>query len=198
MHKGIEDDLFMHIFNSEWIAQNQALTELIAAVIPTYFMAGVDEGKQTIGVSIDFDLLNPNVQQFLDNYTASEVTMIDATTRSDIKRIIDKAIHEGKGVDEVAREISNQYKMFGKVRPKLIAHNEIAQVHSQAEMLYYRESGVVDGKSWLTANDGKVSQGCMANQDQGVIPLNKKFQSGHDAPPRHPRCRCVSIPEVAQ
>lgn len=189
--------MFNHIFGTEWKEQTTALYELIASTIPSYFMAGVSEAQQTLGVSIDYDLLNPNVQQFLDEYTASEVKLIDETTRASIKNIIDAGVVDGLGVDEVAKQISDQYTMFGRVRSKLIAHNEIAQVHSQAEMLSYKESGVVESKYWWSAHDDKVSRGCLANQAQGSIPLNKEFQSGHQAPPRHPRCRCVVIPEVA-
>ena len=150
------------------------------------------------GLEIDFGLLNPAVQEFLTSYTASEVTLIDTTTRSQIKNIIDEGVKLGKGIDEIAKDINNQYTMFSRTRSKLIAHNEVAQVHSQAEMLFYEESEVVDEKSWWSANDDKVSQGCMNNQAQGNIDFDKNFQSGHQTTPRHPRCRCVLIPQVAE
>jgi len=196
--KGLEDDLYNAIFgDSDWEEQVKKLETLVSVSVPNFFNAGKNEAETTLQMGIDLDLLNPKIRTVLDKYTASEVTQIDETTRSTIKRIIDQAVENGKGVPETAREINDQFTMFGKVRSKLIAHNEIAQVYSQAEMMSYRESGVVKGKKWWTANDDKVSQGCYDNQQQGVIPLGKSFQSGHDAPPRHPRCRCVVIPEVA-
>lgn len=194
--KGLGDDIYSTIFG-DWDDQIVALTKIIATAIPVFFKGGKEEAENTLNIGVDLDLLNPKVKAVLEAYTASEVTKIDETTRSQIKRIIDQAIEAGKGVPEVAREINNQFTMFGKVRSQLIAHNEIAEVYSQAEMMSYRESGVVKGKKWYTAGDDKVSQGCYDNEKQGVIGINKQFQSGHDAPPRHPRCRCVVIPEVA-
>jgi hypothetical protein len=53
------------------------------------------------------------------------------------------------------------------------------------------QSGVVVGKSWLTAGDDRVDEDCMAAETDGVIPLNASFSNGDSAPPDHPNCRCV-------
>ena len=32
------------------------------------------------------------------------------------------------------------------------------------------------------------------NEEQGTIPVDQEFQSGHMHPLGHPRCRCVLVP----
>src|SRR5208282_2235305 len=48
----------------------------------------------------------------------------------------------------------------------------------------------VSGKRWVTVGDDAVEEICLANEDQGVIDLDEDFDSGDDAPPAHPNCRC--------
>ena len=45
-------------------------------------------------------------------------------------------------------------------------------------------------KTWITAGDDRVSDGCQANEADGAVPIKDTFSSGDDMPPRHPRCRC--------
>ena len=48
-------------------------------------------------------------------------------------------------------------------------------------------------KEWTTAEDDLVSEDCEANGDQGPIGIDEAFDSGDDAPPAHPQCRCVLV-----
>ena len=60
-----------------------------------------------------------------------------------------------------------------------------------------QDAGLQVYKSWLTADDDRVDEDiCRANEAQGPIPLEDKFQSGHMAPLGHPRCRCALVPHV--
>jgi hypothetical protein len=49
-------------------------------------------------------------------------------------------------------------------------------------------------KSWLTVNDDHVDvEDCLTNQEQGWIPIEDTFQSGHMQPLAHPYCRCTAL-----
>jgi hypothetical protein len=46
-------------------------------------------------------------------------------------------------------------------------------------------------KRWVTVGDDRVCPLCHGNEAQGGIPIEQAFQSGHQYPTAHPRCRCV-------
>ena len=51
-------------------------------------------------------------------------------------------------------------------------------------------------KQWLTAGDERVDPECALNEEQGPVPLESPFASGHYAPITHPNCRCILQPVV--
>ncbi|KKL89940.1 hypothetical protein LCGC14_1909680, partial [marine sediment metagenome] len=52
----------------------------------------------------------------------------------------------------------------------------------------------INGKEWVTVGDSDVSEECLANEGQGVIPVGQTFSGGTAAPPQHPDCRCTVAP----
>lgn len=72
------------------------------------------------------------------------------------------------------------------------------RAHSQGALIGYEQAaanGVKVMKGWSTSGDNPC-QDCQDNEDEGSIPLGQDFQSGDDAPPAHPNCRCVIVPVV--
>ncbi len=67
------------------------------------------------------------------------------------------------------------------------------RAHGQGQLAAFRQSGVVERKGWSTSEDGDVCEDCTANEDEGDIALEDDFQSGDDAPPAHPNCRCALV-----
>lgn len=121
---------------------------------------------------------------------------ITDSTRHEIRSIITEAIDPGLDPDEL-REKLQESVAFSEDRADLVARTELARAHNEGNLIGMKESQEVVGdfkKKWLTAGDDRVSPGCRKNQEQGAIPLDAAFQSGDDAPPAHPRCRCVLVP----
>ena len=83
----------------------------------------------------------------------------------------------------------------------LIARTETQMASNAGALAGYKASGVVESTQWLTAEDDLVEEECLANgaagpNGDGVLPLGDVYPSGDDAPPAHPRCRCVLIPVI--
>ena len=94
------------------------------------------------------------------------------------------------GSAELAGRISESLG-FSDARAAMIGRTELIRASNAAALDAYKESGVVDGKSWATAGDDLVEEDCEMNEADGVIPLDDDFSSGDDAPPAHPNtCRC--------
>ena len=87
---------------------------------------------------------------------------------------------------------------FSGERARMIARTEVARADSYGALIGWAESGVVNGKFWLTAEDDRVSKYCTHNQLVGPVPLDWDYGSGVLAPPQHPNCRCTLLPEVME
>lgn len=154
--------------------------------------AAVDFSKARAGelVGMKWD---PATKQWIPNPRAQY--QITETLRSRIQQIIVDGLEEGAGNRAIADTIKEEG--FSAVRAELIAFTEISRANSQGALLAFQtadDNGVELQKSWLTAGDDLVCDDvCQPNQDQGPIDTDESFDSGDDAPPGHPRCRCVLI-----
>jgi SPP1 gp7 family putative phage head morphogenesis protein len=117
------------------------------------------------------------------------------STRDFIRADVSQAIQEGWSNAKLAQALTDAYG-FSDTRAETIARTETAMAANRGAIDGYKASGVVEGKIWLTAEDDLVSDECAANGEQGAIGLEEDFESGDDAPPAHPNCRCAIAPVV--
>jgi hypothetical protein len=117
---------------------------------------------------------------------------ITDSTRDRLKQIIADGLANGDSNDDITDEI--EAEGFDSDRAELISFTEISRAVGQGALESYKaaeEDGVDVQKQWLTAEDDLVDEDiCQPNSDQGPIDLDDQFDSGDDAPPGHPRCRC--------
>jgi SPP1 gp7 family putative phage head morphogenesis protein len=188
--------------------------ELPGMFRPTLAAIAIDggiQGLRQIGVTSDDleDLLRDKAETWAADRAAEMVGMrrvdgelvqnpdakwrIDEGTRDMLRSTTERALNEGWSSQEMAAEIEASYP-FSESRAEMIARTEIAKADIAGTMEGYRASGIVAGKTWLTAQDDMVSDECRECGEAGIIGLDDNFPSGEDAPPNHPNCRCVVLP----
>lgn len=147
------------------------------------------------GADVNTDMIDQRAVDYASE-RAGELISTDAdggelgdATRLLIRGTIEQALDEGWTVDELAAELADSYA-FSDDRADTIAETETADAMMQADLAGWKESGVVTSKVWLLSNDEGVCDECEGNEAQGEIPLDDDFDSGDDAPPAHPNCRC--------
>jgi hypothetical protein len=86
---------------------------------------------------------------------------------------------------------SSESAAFSDYRAETVSRSELIKAYGKASLGSYREGGAW-GKEWATGGD--PCDECMANEEQGPIPIDEGFQSGDDAPAAHPRCECALLP----
>ena len=121
---------------------------------------------------------------------------ITESTRDFIRADVVNAIEQGLSVQELSKTLQENYA-FSKVRSNAIARTETAAASMEGALISYRQAesyGLKLYKTWSTVGDDKVSDECLLNEADGMIPLKDKFSSGADAPPEHINCRCGIIP----
>lgn len=123
------------------------------------------------------------------------VYAITDSTRDMIARVITEGLADNIGNQAIIDKIETLG--FSSARAELISFTEIGNANSNAALEALdgaSDSGLTVTKAWLTAGDDRVDEDiCEANEDEGEIPVDQAFQSGHMAPLGHPRCRCSLV-----
>ena len=109
-------------------------------------------------------------------------------TRNMIRKTLTQGINEGLARKALAQNLAEDYA-FTPVRAELIAQTEIRNAQGGGLLVAYKRAGMMQ-KRWLLSNDENICPLCIANADQGWIPINTPFISGAEHPLQHPRCQC--------
>lgn len=137
--------------------------------------------------------VNDRAHEWGADRAAELVTLIEENTRTMLRAAVTQAIEQGLSAAELADVISES-AAFSTARAQMIARTELIRANNQGNLAAYKASGVAAGKEWATADDEACCAECDANEAQGAIPLDDDFDSGDDAPPAHPNCRCALLP----
>lgn len=116
--------------------------------------------------------------------------LLDTTTIEWISGVLTRGLIGGKSNKDIGKDLLEHKKIINKNRAEMIANAEI----SNSIMSMERETALRNGsqeKLWDTANDLRVTGECRKNERFGWHNINEPCPSGHLAPPRFPRCRCV-------
>ena len=123
---------------------------------------------------------------------------ITESTRNLVRDVISKGIRDGLTLDQIVQNVEDIG--FSEERAQSIAEDEVAIANSAGTLQGYSDAasaGVEVLKGWLTVGDEKVDDEiCGPNEEEGPIPLDQPFQSGHMTPIGHPRCRCSLVAYV--
>lgn len=155
-------------------------------------------GLEQVGVSAEdldtmLSLTNEGAVSWAEERAGELVTQIDETTRDRVRELVARAEDEGWSNDELADAIADD-GVFGPDRADLIARTETAAADVQGNLIGWKESGVVEGKQWIVAQDGECDE-CAA-LDGASVGLDEEFPGGD--PPLHPNCRCDVLPVLAE
>lgn len=132
--------------------------------------------------------------ELIDNPNAKFA--ITETTRDTLRSVIADGLEDNIGIPAIAANIETS-AAFDAERAALVANTEVRAANSQGALTGYRaaaEKGIKVKKAWSLGPE--PCPVCIANADQGPIPLDQDFVSGDDATPAHPRCVCSTIPVV--
>jgi len=116
-----------------------------------------------------------------------------------ISDVLAQGMAEGKGQQELARELNKKIDSIGKNRATLLARTEIIRSHHHATIQEYENWGAIGVTvlaEFQTAGDVEVCEKCNAiarkrtKFGNGVYTLSQALS----LIPVHPQCRCVCLP----
>lgn len=163
---------------------------LMRRLFPIILQQAFDDGTSELGIEVAFDLDNPFVQEVLD-FLAEQVRSVAETTKEEIRVAVGQAAAEGWSTEQLRDKLAEMAEIRSTTRAGVIARSETAAAYSRGSILYYKETGVVEGKEWLTA-DG-ACEICEPLNGK-VVGLDEEFAPGVLHPGAHPDCHCAVAP----
>ena len=115
---------------------------------------------------------------------------IAEVVRERLNKILADGINQNMTGEQIAQAIAADPVAFGPARSRNIARYEVANAQEEGKMHYLRKAGYTR-KTWSDQDGCSI---CVANSEDGAIPLDRPFSSGHFHAPAHPNCRCTIIP----
>jgi len=151
---------------------------------------------EELEISIAFDVSNPKVIEFVETKEGDLIKSISNTTKEALRATLKEGIEAGESIPKLAKRVSEVYEDAKGYRATLIARTECITAHNNGALNGYRQSEVVEKKSWLTAGDERVRPEHAA-MDGETVGLDEAFSNGLMYP-SEPNCRCTIIPIVSK
>jgi len=127
----------------DWAAEEAELDRILTKLYQLAGDTAYGAINEQLGVDLDFDLANPNLDQARE-LLAQRVTEVTDETRSVIQDVITRAGQDGKTTDEIAADLEQTFNGWTGSRAQTIARTESMASFGYASAAGYRESGVVD------------------------------------------------------
>lgn len=143
----------------------------------------------------DFSTPSEMLRQ-LDRRAEFFITSMLDTDFDRLKALILAGMEEGISVPELARRIRDYFDDVSLNRAKTIARTETGRLVSQATEEAYKQSEVVTGKEWLSAEDDRVRPEHVENNGV-IVATDGTFPNGERYPGDNSiNCRCALAPAV--
>jgi hypothetical protein len=146
-------------------------------------------------LNIDWQLANNAAAEWARRYGYDLVSGINATTRQRLRREISQFVQNQEALPDLIERLED---VFGPVRAEAVGVTETTRSFAEGNKAAWKESGVIQGMEWQTANDEIVSRCPICFPMQGLItPIDQPWTHptlGAIEIPGHPRCRCWSVP----
>ncbi len=140
-------------------------------------------------ITLAKDAGNRFAQDYLREHGFTQLASdIDTVTRDRMANAVAEVYSEGGSYNDAVSAIRKSFAEMTTERADIIARTEIADSYNSAMLASAREAGGMV-KTW-NAEGPNPCPLCIDNEDEGEIPLDQDFGSGHDAPPGHPSCMC--------
>ena len=199
---------------SLWAGFEQDYTQLL---LPAFEEVMAEAAQTAIAglpfqIGIDWTLVNTAAAEWARGYTYDLISGINDTTAARLQAAINNWIEAGETLPDLTARVE---KIFNNpVRAEMIAATEITRVYAEANTLAWKESGVVKGRRWVTANDERVCPICAPlggltvtegealpasiptqRRRATVADIDKPFihpvtGEEYENPPAHVGCRC--------
>ena len=163
-----------------------------------------------LGLAGNFDMSNPIVVKYLDEYGLEKATEVIGSNADDVRKTLIIGVENGDSIPQLKKRIQAVYNPYTDQGYKAtrIARTEVIGTSNRGALEAYRQSGVKGiKKAWLNepdARDTHFQAGIQYSEDNAIL-IDKDFHVGGgrgEAPgniglaEEDCNCRCSIIPVV--
>ena len=192
------------------IVMPQPAVDAITRTLYDAASAGVNialDQLDRIGIGFDYTLVNTRAQEWAQQYSGELIQGINETTKQSVQQAVQRWYGNGEPLSALEDDLA---RTFDRKRARLIAQTETTRAAATGTREGFKESGVVTGLVWRTANDEKVCPWCgsldgaIVSIDGGAFydelpaDLQGKLKRRFEIPPAHPACRCRISAQVIE
>jgi HK97 family phage portal protein len=170
----------------DWESEEAAIRKELEQFHRTAAELAFDDASALTGVSIDFDLANPNISKTLD-LLGTRIVGIAEETRSNVADVLDAWAAEGGTLDDLASRLKGLFEETYRGRAMTVARTESMTAYNSASVIGYEESGVVDEVELhdsTTCEAAAGSDGLTCPERNGLVVKLSKAQTHIDG--EHP------------
>lgn len=186
----------------------ELLTGEVGPVEQEGFERWAQEAMDALGVGGRFDMRNPLVRQRLEAFAGERIRRINETTRNELREQLAASAANGEGVAGAAWRVEQVFEEAQGYRAEMIARTELVGLSNAANVEAWRQSGVVDGKEWLSVRDGNTRDSHRELDGQTVDSVDGVFRTSTGRTALQPgafgvaeediNCRCTALPRVSE
>jgi HK97 family phage portal protein len=174
-HKSIKAIIIEDIL--KFLSDNEESDYMVEQIMPLLKKIMADKGDQVMDeleTNTSFNLHDPKVTEWLDKYCGIQITNINSTTETLIRKQLKQGQGEGESIPKLCDRISQYFDDMEGYRIQTICRTEVISATNQSSLLGYKQSGVVDKKQWLTAIDERTREWHIEADGQ-TVDLDKNF-----------------------
>lgn len=194
-----QDDLLKFLLSK---GETEYMANKIFPILKKLIEDKGNEIMDDLDVSVSFDLHNPMVTEYLEEYCGKQITNINATTEASIRAQLKAGELDGESIPKLCDRIGKYFDDTEQYRIERIARTEVIGASNNAALMGYKQSGVVDKKQWLTALDERTRP-WHSEADGQIVGVDEKFiidgeemdcpGDGGASPENVVNCRCTLI-----
>lgn len=129
-----------------------------------------------IGIDMLFDVDNSRVVEWIEDKTFKFADEVNSTTIESLRKQLKEGITEGESIPNIEKRIEGVFNIARGSRTEMIARTEVVGASNFANFEAYEQSGVVVGKVWITARDGRVRDSHLIDGEQ--VGKDELFSNG--------------------
>lgn len=115
---------------------------------------------------------------------------LDAPRAERLQKYRDELAAEGLSQAEIDKKVEAYRDELISERAEVIAQNEMGKAIEGGAFENAKRGGATH-KVWIPVFAGNVCEDCLANAEQGPIPIGDQFSTGDEFGQAHPGCHCT-------
>lgn len=180
--------------------------DLLTPLLKEIIISQGAEAMLTVNETTTYSLLDA-ARKYLNQKPTKLAKSITETAYTRVRDSLAEGIKKGEGILKLRNRVIDEYKSLEVYQAEAIARTEVTRATNFAALDAFKQSGVVEGKEWITVEDDRTCEFCMSldGKQSGLDDLYYKkgenvsgIEGGSmevtfddvGSPPLHVNCRC--------